>query len=89
MVYKPEPEPGSQGELAPYASPASLLRLPPPRRRLTRGKFAPARRGHTLVTHLRSGDTRYCAPVERGRPPVMRLRGGDAQRQQSGVFWAL
>jgi hypothetical protein len=28
-----------------YASPVSLLRLPPPRRRVNRGKFAPAERG--------------------------------------------
>jgi hypothetical protein len=29
-----------------YALPVSLLRLPPPRRRVNLGKFAPAGRGH-------------------------------------------
>jgi hypothetical protein len=32
-----------------YASPASLFSLPPPSRRGTRGKFAPAERGRMLV----------------------------------------
>jgi hypothetical protein len=72
-----------------YASPESLLHLPPPRRRVTRGKFALAGRGRPLVMHLRSGVARYCAPAERGRPPVMRLWGGDARRRQSGGFWTL
>jgi hypothetical protein len=39
-----------------YATPVSLLRLPPPRRRVNQGKFAPA------VPAVRA------APAERGRP---------------------
>jgi hypothetical protein len=32
-----------------YALPVSLLRLPPPRRRVNQGKFAPAGRGRQEV----------------------------------------
>jgi hypothetical protein len=39
-----------------YASPVSLLRLPTPRRRVNRGKFAPAVRGRPPELLLRSGD---------------------------------
>jgi hypothetical protein len=39
-----------------YASLVLLLRLPPPRRRVNWGKFAPAERGHPTELLLRSGD---------------------------------
>jgi hypothetical protein len=41
-----------------YASPLSLLRLPPPRRRVNRGKFAPAERGRPPELLLRIVDAR-------------------------------
>jgi hypothetical protein len=62
-----------------YASPVSLLGLPPPRRRVNQGKFAPAERGRPPELLLRSGTrllVRSCgawtparaAPAESGRP---------------------
>jgi hypothetical protein len=45
-----------------YASPASLLRLPPPRRRVNRGKFALAELGRLPERLLQSVDSRQsCA----------------------------
>jgi hypothetical protein len=79
-----------------YASPVSLLLLPPPRRRVNRGKFAPAGRGLPLVMLLRPlvhscgvGTPARDAPAERGRPPELLLRGGNARRQQFGGYWEL
>jgi hypothetical protein len=82
-----------------YASPASLLRLPAPRRRLTWGKFTPAGHGRPPVMRLRGRDARQYAPAEwgcplvcswgAGTPLVMHLWGVDAQRSYSGGFWVL
>jgi hypothetical protein len=73
-----------------YASPVSLLHLPPPRRRVNRGKFAPAGCGRLSELLLRSGgDGRYSAPAEWGCPPELLLRSVDVRSRQSGGFWAL
>jgi hypothetical protein len=61
-----------------YASPGIALCLPPPRRRVTRRKFALAGKGRPLVMLLRGGYARKCAPVERGCPPELLLQSGDA-----------
>jgi hypothetical protein len=58
-----------------YASQASLLRLPPPRRRVTRGKFAFAGRGRPLVIHLRSGT-----------PASVLLKGGTPRGDSLAYF---
>jgi hypothetical protein len=66
-----------------YASPVSLLRLPPPRRRVNRGKFAPAQRGNARQSCscgagtaasalLRSRDARQSCSCGAGTP------GGDS-----------
>jgi hypothetical protein len=63
-----------------YASPVSLLSLPPPRRLVNRGKFAPAGRGRPLVILLWGGDGRWCAPAERGHLPELLPRTGTPAR---------
>jgi hypothetical protein len=67
-----------------YASLASLLRLPPPRKKVTRGKFAPAGQGCLLVMHptpagvlCGAGTPASDALAGRGRPEatVWRILG--------------
>jgi hypothetical protein len=56
------------------ASTASLLRLPPPRRRVIRGKFAPAGRGRPEAGVWRI----LVALLERMNRGELRLRASDA-----------
>jgi hypothetical protein len=70
-----------------YASPVSLLRLPPPRRRVNRGKFARVVRGHPIELLLRSGDGRQSAPAERGRVQELLLWSGDTRQSCACGAW--
>jgi hypothetical protein len=79
-----------------YALPASLFGLPPPRRRVTRGKFALAGRGHPLVMLLRAGttasvlqrggDARQGCSCGEGTPASVLLQRGDARQSYACVF---
>jgi hypothetical protein len=51
-----------------YASLTSLLCLPPPRRRVNRGKFAPAERGRPPEQLLQSADARQSCACEAWTP---------------------